>query len=88
MLKPTNEWILVEVIKKGEKVTESGLILPGAKDNTKHVKLLAFGPKANPADLLKKGDTVLCMESHGIKVEHEDKEYEFMKEANFLGVLE
>jgi co-chaperonin GroES (HSP10) len=88
MIKPTKEWILVNVITEGEKTTESGIILPKAQGNTKKVRILAFGPEANSADLLKKGHIILCMKDHGIKINHEGKEYEFMKEKNFIGVVE
>ena len=90
MLKPTKEWIIVEVIAEEEKVTASGIVLPGAAGDeiTKKVKLLQFGPDANPTGILKEGDIVLCMKNHGLKVEHEGKEYEFMKEVNFLGLVD
>jgi len=89
MLKPTKDWIIVEVIVDTENITDSGIVLLSPKKaGFKNVKIIDFGPEANPTGVLKVGDTIMCVESHGIKVDHEDKKYEFMREENFLGIVE
>ena len=89
MLKPTKEWVVVEVLKEEENITPSGLVLLNPIEKKfKKCKIVLFGPEANKTNELKIGDVVLCMKDHGLKVEHEDKQYEFMKEQNFLGIIE
>lgn len=34
MIKPIGEWMIVELIKDGDKTTESGIVLPGAEKKT------------------------------------------------------
>ena len=90
MLKPIGEWILTEAIEQAERTTPSGLVLPvtAAKEKTKLVRIISFGPESNPEGQLKTGDIVLVPSHTGLKVEHENKEYEMAKETNFLGVLD
>jgi len=89
MLKPTNEWILTKPIKQEEKITDSGILLVTKEEETiKYVEILSFGPEANKHSLLKAGDIVMVPTHTGLKTEHEDTEYEFAKEKNFLCVME
>ena len=88
MLKPMRNWILTKVLEE-EKVCAGGIIIPNSvKNKTKFVKIIAFGEDSNPNDQLKVGDIVMVPAHTGLKVNHEDKEFEFAKAENFFGVVE
>jgi co-chaperonin GroES (HSP10) len=86
-LKPTKDWILTQKIVVEENKHLVIIPLNGDKD-TKHVKILSFGPEANKSNQLKVGDIVLVPAHTGLKHEVGDEEFEFAKEHNFLGVVE
>ena len=89
MLKPTGEWILTKPLEKDEKVTQSGLVLvTKQQDAVKLVEIISFGPDANTDLFLSEGEVVMVPQHTGLKIEHEDEEYEMAKQENFLGVIE
>ena len=88
MLKPTKDWIVTKPLEQKEKVTASGIILPGAKETVKLLKIVRMGPDANKSGELKVGDIVMADHRAGVKVKDGDEEFELTKESAFFGVME
>jgi len=92
---PRKDWILAEVLEEGEEKTDSGLVLVKTKEPaTKRIKLVAFGPEANPVkDLVLGSVCVVEYKSGGNRFQlyAEDgssTKYEFHKYFNLLGIEE
>lgn len=89
MLKPQSDWVVTKQIKSPEQKPHTlVLVINPAKEQTKFVEIVSFGPEANKENYLKVGDIVIVPEVSGIKTKHEDVEYEMAKEKNFLAVWE
>ena len=87
--KVLGEQILCELVEESAyKQSPSGLIFPASGDKFKKVMILSFGPDANKGNLLKENDVVMVEKCFGRKVKIGNKEYEFHKGCNFIGIVE
>lgn len=94
-ISPRKDWIVAEVLEEGEEKTSSGLVLVKTKEpGTKRIKLIAFGPEANPAKDLNVGDICIVEYKSGgnrFQLYNEDGssvKYEFHKYFNIMGIEE
>jgi len=94
MLRPLNDYVVLEKVKEEEK-TQSGIILTTkeAKDEPSHGVVIAVGPgKTEDGSFvkidLKKGQKVIYKKYSGTEVNDDKKEYLLIKAEDILAVVE
>lgn len=95
ILKPMNDYLLIEPIKEDE-VTKGGIVIPETAREERPVKgkVIAVGPgklndKGERIPLnIKEGQTVIFKKYAPDEIKIDDKEYYFVREDDILAVVE
>lgn len=86
MLKPMDEWVVTRVVDIEEEKKGKVILLNPIKKEYKFVQVMDIGPNGNPLDDFKVGDIIMVHTQTGLKVTHEEKDYELHKAKNFFGI--
>lgn len=92
MIKPLNDYVLLEKLEAEKKV--GAIILTSEKKKANAATVVAVGPGAKDKDgklvpvSLKVGETVIFREYSGTDYEDGDKKYLLIKEEDILAVIE
>ena len=82
-LQPVNQNVLIEMEKKEEKKTASGIIIPDTASESQNIgKVAAMSKIENPEIVV--GDMVMFKENAGEETEFEDKRYVLVQYADIL----
>lgn len=95
MIKPLEDKVLVQVSQESEKVTSSGLVIAGAKDDAPDTaKVIAVGDGITLANgnkisiPVKPGDTVIFSKYKGTDVSHNSEEFILLSYRDILAVVD
>ena len=81
-LNPLNNNLVIKVLPK-ENVTESGIILPGKKDDSDIAIVCEVGPNVNQ---VKNGDKIIFNNGKEVKIENE--KYIIIQQEGVLAIVE
>jgi chaperonin GroES len=86
---PLGENVLVKLVK-GEKTTESGIVLPdtASEEKPQEGEVMAVGDSKKISDKIKKGVKIIFAKYSGTEIEIEKEEYLILKAEDILAVIE
>ena len=92
-IKPLGEMVVLKMIE-AEKVTESGIVLPGsAQEKPQMAEVIAVGPggMVDGKEVkmeLKVGEKVIARKYAGTEIKLDGEEYIVLRQADVLGIIE
>jgi len=86
---PLGENVLVKLVK-GEKMTESGIVLPdtASEEKPQEGEVMAVGDSKKISDKIKKGVKIIFAKYSGTEIEIEKEEYLILKAEDILAVIQ
>lgn len=86
---PLGENVLVKLVK-GEKMTESGIVLPdtASEEKPQEGEVMAVGDSKKISDKIKKGVKIIFAKYSGTEIEIEKEEFLILKAEDILAVIQ